>query len=273
MSLYRWLSFFAFVIRYKLGFLSTKTRGAQLVAKLQNMGVLFIKIGQILSVQYNFLDVETRHELRKLQDQNDDIDYRPFEVDGVTVEDKPFACGSIAHIYKGTHDGKPVVVKVLRNNVLDDFVATRRMLTKLVQISSWSPYLRKLGATALVKIIIEILETQLNFQNELANWRNMKAAYNDQDVIIPHMFEELCNDTVLVMEYVDGCSVYEMKQQPNDIKLEKGNELIRIFFHGLFKGGFMHGDCHAGNVFWSRADHKLGFYDFGIIQRKRPPGS
>lgn len=267
-TLLKWLSFLFFLTKYKLGMVKHQLRGKLLVDKLKKMGVLFVKVGQILSIQYNCMDSETRDELRKLQSQNDGTDYRKFEIKDVVVQAQPFACGSIAHVYKGTYKGKIVAVKVLRANVLEDLAATRKVLGSVSWLMKVCPKrIKRLGLQKLGQVLLHIMETQLNFRNELDNWRHMVANYRGTDIYIPHMYEELCSETVLVMDYVDGYTVYDMHTLPIEVVSEKAKELVRVFFRGLFKEGMIHGDCHAGNIFWTKDTLKLGFYDFGIVQK------
>ena len=273
-NLFKWISFVSFIFRFRFGLLPQNNRGAMLAEKLKSMGVLFVKVGQIMSVQYNYLDVKTRAALQCLQDQNNGEDYRDFFVDGVEVERTPFACGSIAHLYKGVYQGKPVAVKVLRQNVQEDFVSTRAVLQTVARVLSWCPgHVAKWGVNKFIVIVIDILETQLNFKNELENWRAMHDKFKGSNIVIPLMYEELCTETVLVMDYIDAFSIYDMKKLPYEVIKEKAEQLVKVFFHGLFKEGIIHADCHAGNIFWTKPDMQLGFFDFGIVQTISPETS
>lgn len=41
--------------------------------------------------------------------------------------------------------------------------------------------------------------------------------------------------------------------------------LVYHFFHGIMKGGFYHGDLHAGNIFFSYEKNQLTLIDFGAV--------
>jgi predicted unusual protein kinase regulating ubiquinone biosynthesis (AarF/ABC1/UbiB family) len=209
-------------------------------------------------------------QLRHLQDQNGGTDdMRAFSLsDDVEVEAQPFACGSIAHLYKGVYKGKPVAVKVLRRGVLEDFSATMQFLATIQRCMVFCPsYFKRLGLEKFAVIVSSILETQLNFKNELENWKDMYKSCDANNIVIPFMYEELCTETVLVMDLVDGYSVYDVQKMPEAVIQEKAKELVRVFFRGLFTEGVIHADCHAGNLFWTKDGMRLGFYDFGIVQR------
>lgn len=105
-------------------------RGARIRHALEDLGPIFVKFGQILSTRRDLLPDDIAIELAKLQDQvtpfDNDIAYQiiekslghPLPEIFTEFSDAPFASASIAQVHAATlHNGKQVIVKVLRPNI------------------------------------------------------------------------------------------------------------------------------------------------------------
>jgi len=108
---------------------------------MEELGPITIKFGQLLSTRRDFLDIELADELQSLQDNVPPFSspsiYQLIEESlGVTAESifssldsEPFACASIAQVYRATlHTGEEVVIKVVRPGIEEVVSADIKLL-------------------------------------------------------------------------------------------------------------------------------------------------
>ena len=118
---------------------------------LEDLGPVFVKMGQILSTRKDLFDLETLNELEKLQDE-----VAPFDT-GLAIEiierelgaslaetftyfnKTPLAAASVAQIYEaelicGDGRGKDVVIKVIRPNIEKTIKKDTKLMKWLAKI-------------------------------------------------------------------------------------------------------------------------------------------
>jgi len=85
---------------------------------------------------------------------------------------------------------------------------------------------------------------------------------------VPHIILETDmkrgDDTLIIINYIDGCNLARYSWYPQPVQLEIANKLLKLVsdFHQL---GFIHGDVHSDNVMVS--DGKLYLIDFDYSSR------
>ncbi|HLX55035.1 MAG TPA: AarF/UbiB family protein, partial [Aquella sp.] len=85
-------------------------------------------------------------------------------------------------------------------------------------------------------------------------------------IIIPQMLYDYCSHDVIVMEWMDGTPISDiktLKAKKIDLKQLSHNG-VDIFYTQVFDYGFFHADMHPGNILCSDDGKYIGL-DFGIV--------
>lgn len=182
----------------------------------------------------------------------------------------PINSGSVALIFKGLLNGKPVIIKALRPNIKNTIVEDVKHIQYLfdnIVIKSIIKHYMNINSTYLkncIENIYESLVVQCDFTYEVNNALLFKKNLeNKKNIIIPHIYKEFTDNfnEIIVMEYVNG----PVAKNVSSIELKKHFETIRsIYLESLFRYNILHGDFHLGNVMIVNTT-TIGIIDFGIV--------
>ena len=89
-------------------------------------------------------------------------------------------------------------------------------------------------------------------------------------VLVPEMVWELCTESVIVMQRMDGVPISQVERlRAAGVDFKKlARDGVTIFFTQVFRDGFFHADMHPGNIQVSLDPRTFGRYialDFGIV--------
>ncbi|MFJ8584305.1 ABC1 kinase family protein [Streptomyces sp. NPDC093595] len=250
---------------------------------LEQLGPLYVKIGQILSTRPDFIPDHVRTELALLTDQ---ATVRPFSlfVPVLAEElgpdwrasfssfdtDRPLGAASLAQAYRATRsDGTPCVVKIQRpgshGNVLGDMSVLRRVAGLISRVGPRFDELIDTGA--MLDVIFRAMADELDFTREAANMKDArKAAKQFKNVKVPKPI--VATPRVLVQTLADGEAAHRMKMDQLSRKQRKrmAKEFVAYMFRSYFIERTFHADPHPGNVLVS-ADGKAHVIDWGMVGR------
>jgi ubiquinone biosynthesis protein len=82
-------------------------------------------------------------------------------------------------------------------------------------------------------------------------------------VTVPRLIPELCTDTVLAMEYIDGLDRSAGSRLLAADLAEGVRTLVRTIYQSLFHHGFVHVDLHQGNTYFL-GGNRIVVLDFGF---------
>jgi ubiquinone biosynthesis protein len=249
----------------------------------ESLGPVFVKFGQILSTRQDLIPYEYVIELSKLQNQ-----VKPFASDiAVNIVEKslkgklddifssfniePAASASIAQVHKAVlkESNQTVAVKILRPRI-EQTIAND---IKILKLTAWlieKLYKdgKRLRPQEVVLEFEKIIKSELDFTQEAANATELRRLHRNDShlIIIPEVYFDYCTHDVLVLEWMDGIPISDLKQiQDNNIDLKKlSHNGVTIFYTQVFYYGFFHADMHPGNILCDNRGRYIGL-DFGIV--------
>ena len=249
---------------------------------MEDGGVTFVKLGQVLSTRRDLLPAEFISELSRLQDDAVGVPWPAIEqvlrselgaeVDELfaSFDRQPIAAASIAQVHAATLlSGTRVVVKVRRPDVSQtverDLDITGRLAARLERSTSWG---RAVGAAGLAAGFAAALREELDLRVEARNMTSVAAASDGRGgIAIPVPYQPLCTARVLVMERLDGRPLATIDPgTPAGVRAALARGLLDCLLRQVMLEGTFHADPHPGNVLLL-ADGRLGLLDFGSVGR------
>ena len=262
---------------------------------LEEGGVTFTKLGQLLSTRRDLLPEEFISELARLQDRAEPAPWEQVEEViaqslgppagqvFAELQPEPAAAASIAQVHKarlrgGDGPGAEVAVKVqrpgIRATVEEDLDILLRLAVRLEDRARWA---RAVGAAGVARGFAAAMREELDFRVEARNMAAVAATWAGQQravggnvlVVLPAVHEQLCTEHVLVIEWLDGVSLRAAGQLIDDRGLDRAEltrALLRSMVYQITEGGVFHADPHPGNVLLL-TDGRLALIDFGSVGR------
>lgn len=257
----------------KVVYYNKNIKGDWLRKELQNLGPVYIKLGQFLSSRRDIFDKDITDNLSQLQDNVEPFDVKTVKYlhrnVKVKIINKPLAAASIGQVHKGFINNSKVVVKIVRPNIDKEIEREIKLMQNICKIGN------RLFPTRNFNEIEDILEKmkeslmqETNMTNEMNNILMFQNAMKEisNDIIIPTVYKQYSCDKVLVMKNVDCVKFSKIK---TSLSIEKRREiaskLMYIFLHQLLDKGVIHGDPHEGNIGLYFDLNRIVMYDYGNV--------
>ncbi|MEN0109285.1 MAG: AarF/ABC1/UbiB kinase family protein, partial [Planctomycetota bacterium] len=258
---------------------------------MEELGVTFIKLGQVLATRPDQVGVELADELAKLQTA---VPADPPEVVARTVTDElgasieerfsafdltPVASGSIGQVHRARlHDGSEVAVKVRHPGVPRRVAVDSEILVGLAELAERLPDLEPYRPQATAREFQRTLSRELDFRDELRRIEQFREAFADDPRLrIPRPYADHSSERVLTLEWIDGVKLSDEAFSGSHTSANGGAPTTeareRLALHGaevflemIFDHGLYHADPHPGNLLVT-PDGAIGLLDFGMVGR------
>ncbi len=267
-----------------------RPRGERIRLALEELGPIFIKFGQALSTRRDLLPEDIADELAKLQDRVPPFPgaqarmlvesalRKPVSELFQHFDETPLASASIAQVHPAVlHDGREVVVKVVRPNILPTIESDLEVLHTLAFLAEKSSAtVRRLHPKDVVGEFDKTIHDELDLVREAANCGQLARNFKDSPLLhVPAIDWDYVQPNVMVQERIYGIQISDiaaLKAAGINMKVlaERG---VEIFFTQVFTHNFFHADMHPGNVFVSPDNPESPRYmavDFGIMGSLTP---
>jgi ubiquinone biosynthesis protein len=261
------------------------SRGERLRLALEELGPVFMKLGQVLSTRRDLLPPDIADELAKLQDRvppfsNDEARAiveaaygQPLSEVFASFESEPLAAATIAQVHSAVlKHGPRVVVKIVRPGIREKIERDLAVMYSLAELALryWSEG-HRLRPVELVREYEKTILDELDLMREAGNASQLKRNFADSNLLyVPEVHWDLCRKNVMVMERIEGVlisNIDELKRRKVNIQRLSENG-VEIFFTQVFRHNFFHADMHPGNIFVLTNDPEHPRYaavDFGIV--------
>ncbi|MBV9204253.1 MAG: AarF/ABC1/UbiB kinase family protein [Actinobacteria bacterium] len=248
---------------------------------LEDGGVTFIKLGQVLSTRRDLLPPEFIAELSRLQDDAPTVPWPdisevlesslggPVTEKFAGFDTEPIAAASIAQVHAASlPSGDRVVVKVRRPDVTgvvgSDLDIVQRLAVRLQHRTRWG---RSVGAVDLAQGFAAALREELDLRIEAQNMTAAAAAARHDDLRVPAAYQPYCGERVLVMQYLHGRPLLTAAPGlPAGSRTALARDLLDSLLRQVMLGGIFHADPHPGNILLLDDGH-LGLLDWGSVGR------
>jgi ubiquinone biosynthesis protein len=255
---------------------------ARIRLMFQELGPIYVKVGQLISSQAQALPPEWAEEFDKLQSNVQPFPYEqvretiivelgapPEEIYG-SISEKPLAAASLGQVHRAfMPDGQAVVVKVQRpniqNQVKSDVGIMDWMAGLMEQRQEWA---RDMDLRGMVNEFGSQVLTELDYTIEAYNAFILNKNLADiPGVRVPHIDDELSADRVLTMEFVDGFKITDLEQIEalGYDRKTLADAALKATIKMILIDGIFHGDLHPGNVLVSRDSGDIVMLDTGMV--------
>jgi ubiquinone biosynthesis protein len=255
---------------------------------LEDLGGIFVKLGQFMSMRPDLVPREYCEAFSKLQDHVEPFSYeevqhiisselkKPLNSIFKEFSKVPVAAASIAQVHKARlKSGQVVAVKVMRPGVLATFETDLEIMGYFARVMKHKLNPKIFDPEEIFEEFRRYTENELDYKKEALNLKTFAQNMKGQGIIVPKAFDSLTTRRVLVMDYIEGVPLSKAMHSPgsyrNFDRKAFCKKLTRAFLHQVFIDGVFHADPHPGNIFVTgKGMDGIALLDFGIVGRIDP---
>lgn len=272
-------------------FIRRKKTGVVIKEFAEKMGVVYIKLAQILATQ-NFGNLFTEEDRILISGICDDINIISFEeikkvIESeygksledifLSIEETPVGAASISQVHKAIlKTGEEVAVKVKRKDVTDNMEKDIKFIKSVIhKFGRIFKFRNMKGGDKALEMYLSWVKEEIDFENEKNNiirYSNFASSVNGKventkDIKVPKVYQDYCTENIIVMEFIHDKTINKIDLDKNSLRIRDAvNSYLKSSFYALFhdKTIIFHGDPHGGNVYIDK-DGNIGFLDMGLI--------
>jgi ubiquinone biosynthesis protein len=272
------------------GRLTPVENARQLTRLLEELGGLWIKAGQLLSLRVDLFSDALCRELATLQTRGAPFAFAdakrileealeaPIERYFVEFEERPFATtwNSQVHRARLARENLWVAVKILRPGTQEIFARDLAMMTRVSHVLARVGTYRSVRWEDGLAELRQVAREEADLRYEAAAAERLRKNLPDQKILVPEVFHAYGSRNVFVSEFIHAALMSDLvrlrTEDPerlarwlaaNDIDPNRlARRLIFSFLRQLFEDNFYHGDLHPGNIVLLRGN-RVAFLHFG----------
>ena len=269
--------------------LSGRELGVRLRAAFEDLGGLWVRAGNLLSLRIDILSPEVSEELGKLQSPRfgfpTDQARRIVEAElGAPIEqhfdefsDAPFAVAAVAQVHRARlrQEQRYVAVKIQQPHAEALFARDLTHIRRVVALLKLLRIQRHLRWDFAYEELTELAEQELNFHYEASSIRRIRKRLRGQKIYVPQLFGRYSTRRVLVTEFIhavllaDLLAVKDMDAEIVDRWLTENNvvprlvgrRLINTLLRQILEHNLYHGDPNPSHVVLLR-NSRVALIDF-----------
>lgn len=171
---------------------------------------------------------------------------------------------SIGQVHRAEKDGVPLAVKIqypgVAESISSDLALVKPIALRMLNLDAKS-------SEKYFKEVEEKLLEETQYDIELRQGNHIiNSCAHIPNLVFPKYYEELSNERILTMSWIEGQQLSEFVKTNKDPKLSSflGQTMWDFYLYQLRALKMVHADPHPGNFIIS--DGKLGVIDFGCIK-------
>jgi ubiquinone biosynthesis protein len=273
-------------------------RAQELVTAINDAGVTFVKLGQVLSTRRDLIPEPYLSALASLQSGATTVPWEvirpaieaelgaPLDTVYGYVDPEPLAAASVAQVHRAALvDGTPVVVKVQRPAARAQVEADVDIIQRLAHRAETHTRMgRDLRLESMARGFTTTLVDELDYRVEARNTEMVRSTLSmiaeadgtsTPPLSVPTVYPQGSGSRLITMDLVDGVPLSRAGERLAALTAEERDDLARLLMTTVIEQiivyGVFHADLHPGNVIL-REDGTLGLIDFGavgIVERSR----
>lgn len=292
MRLY-WYGFWMLVKKFIL----RQNTGKVICEFAERMGVVYIKVAQILAMQ-NVGTLFTESDREKLLQICDHCNPIPFsQIQAILrneysdnymdkfqgIDETPLGSASISQVHRAVlRNGEVVALKIRRRDITRRIMRDVKQIRKLIhRFGKFAKFRNFFGSDKALECYVDWIFQETDFEHEQQNIRtyhefadsvNGKIKHIHTKISVPKLYSDLCTPNIIAMEYISAPTVNQLPLTPENKQriATAENDYIELSFYALLhkQTVVFHGDPHGGNIYLD--GNNLGFLDMGLIFKFSP---
>jgi predicted unusual protein kinase regulating ubiquinone biosynthesis (AarF/ABC1/UbiB family) len=248
--------------------------------RLAHMRGAAMKLGQLLSMDAGeLLPTEWEPILSRLRQQADSMPKsqllktleaswsKDWHVQFSYFSFEPIAAASIGQVHRATlKDGRQLAIKVQYPGVRESIDSDIDNVASLVKLSGALP--KNIDLTSILAEAKSQLKNEANYIKEADFLKAYRANLaDDPRFIVPYVVDELTDQNVLAMEYIDGSPITDISEMGSATINLVCTGLMQLTYEELFTHKLMQSDPNFANYLYQRDTQKIVLLDFGACRK------